>query len=142
MNGDGLLAQSSSHRNEDAVNFGLLLVEQADEFVVLFDRLEGFHEDSLSGRGRTVDDSGNLALELRFDRDDEAVAADSDEVFLGASAFAEALQRLAKTGFDGAVLALHGATDSTEFRRSIVVEAAVGFDLAAQETEEWGQVVV
>ena len=75
---------------------------------------------------------GTLAFELSFDGDDEAVAANGDEVVLGAAAFAEAAQGLAKALFDGAVLALHGAANAAEFGGGVVVEAAVGFDLPAQ----------
>ena len=89
-----------------------------------------------------MNDAGDLALELGFDRDDEAVAANGDEVFLRAAAFAKFAQRFAKALFDGAVLALHRAADAAEFVGGVVVEAAVGFDLAAQETQERGEVVV
>jgi hypothetical protein len=40
------------------------------------------------------------------------------------------------------VLAFHCAADPAEFRRSIVIEAAVGFDFAAQEAKEWSQIVL
>ncbi len=49
---------------------------------------------------------------------------------------------LAEALFDGAVLALHGAADAAKFGGGVVVERAVGFDLAAQHTEERCEVVV
>jgi len=89
-----------------------------------------------------VDDAGDLAFELGFDGDDEAVASDGDEAVLRAAAFAEGAERFAETLFDGAVLALHGAAYATEFGGGVVREAAVGFDFAAQLAEEWGEVVI
>lgn len=89
-----------------------------------------------------MDDSGDLAFELSFDGDDEAVAADGDEFVLGAAAVGEGAKRLAEAVLDGAVLALHGAADAAEFGGGVVVEAAVGFDLSAQHAEERGEVVV
>ena len=89
-----------------------------------------------------MNDAGNLAFELGFDGDDEAVAADGDEVFLGAAAFAQAAQRFAKAFFNGAVLAFHRTADAPQLGRGIVVEAAVGFDLSAQKAKEWSEVVV
>jgi len=89
-----------------------------------------------------VDDAGDLAFELGFDGDDEAVASYGDEAVLGAAAFAEAAERFAEALFDGAVLAFHGAADAAKFGGGVVGEAAVGFDFAAQLAEEWGEVVV
>ena len=78
-----------------------------------------------------MDDTGDLAFELGFDRNDEAVATDSDEVFLRAAAFAEALQRSAETGFNRTMLALHGAANAAQLGGGVVVETAIGLDLAA-----------
>jgi len=89
-----------------------------------------------------VNDAGDLALELGLYRDDEAVTTNGDEISLCAAAFTEALQRSAEAGFDGAMLALHGASDAVEFGRSVIVEAAIRLDLAAQEPKEWREVVV
>jgi len=142
VDGGGVLAERAGHGDEDAVDLGLLFVEEADEFVVLLDGFEGFHEDGLSGGGGAVDDAGHLAFELDFYRDDEAVAADGDEVFLAGAAFAEAAEGSAEAVFDGAMLALHGAADAAKFGGGVVVEAAVGFDLAAEETQKRGEVVI
>jgi hypothetical protein len=40
------------------------------------------------------------------------------------------------------MLTLHGTPNAAEFRGGIVVEAAIGFDLAAQEPEERTKVMV
>jgi len=89
-----------------------------------------------------VDDAGNLAFELRFDRDDKTVAADGDEVVLGAASFAQAAQRFAQALFDGTVLAFDRPSDTAELGRRVVVETAVGFDLATQKTQQRSEVVV
>ena len=47
----------------------------------------------------------------------------------------------AEAGFDGAVLAFHGAADAAELGAGVVGEGAVGLDLAAQGAEERGEVV-
>ncbi len=92
-----------------------------------------------------MDDSGDLAFELGFDGDDEAIAADGDEVLgggLSAALFAEVAGGASEGLFDGAVLPLHGAADAAKLRGGVVVEGAVGFDLAAEKAEERGRFVV
>ena len=79
-----------------------------------------------------MNDAGNLPFELGFDGYDEAVAANCDEVILGAAAFGEAAERFAEALFDSAMLALHRAADTAELVRGVVVEPAVRLDLAAQ----------
>src|SRR5216683_6053976 len=83
-----VFAKRTCHCDENAMNLGLLFIEQADELVVLLDGFERFDEYGLSGRRRTVDDARYLPFELGFDRNDKSVAADGDEIFLGAAAFA------------------------------------------------------
>ena len=78
-----------------------------------------------------MNDAGNLAFELCLNGDDEAVAANGDEVVLGAASFAQAAQRFAQALFDGTVLAFDRPSDTAELGRRVVVEAAIGFDLAA-----------
>ncbi len=80
--GRGDLGDLPGHLEEDAMNFGLLFFEQADEVVVELDGFEGFHVDGLAGGAGAVDDSLDAALELGFNRDDEALAADGDELVL------------------------------------------------------------
>jgi hypothetical protein len=120
----------------------LLFVEQTYKFVVLLDGIERFDEYGLPGRGRTVNDSGNLAFKLGFDGDDEAVAADGDEVFLGTAAFAQAAQRFAQALFNRTVLAFYRSADTAKLRRCVVVEAAVGFDLATKKTQEGSKIMI
>ena len=47
----GVFAESVRHDDEDAVDFGLLFVEEADEFVILLDSFKRLDEYSLSGGG-------------------------------------------------------------------------------------------
>ena len=111
--------------DEDAMDFGLLFVEEADELVVLLDGFHGFDEDGLAGGGGAVDDAGNLAFELGFDGDDEALAAYGDDVVgvgAGGAFFAEGAGGAAEAGLDGAVLGFHGAADAAEFGAGVVGE--------------------
>ncbi len=50
MDGFGVFAEGAGHGDEDAVDLGLFFVEEADEFIVLLDGFEGFHEDGLRRR--------------------------------------------------------------------------------------------
>jgi hypothetical protein len=97
------------------VNFGLLFFEQADEFVVLLDGFERLDVDGLAGGAGAVDDAGDAALELGADGDDEAVAADGDEVFLGCAVGGELAQGGAEGFFNDALLALLLAADAVQF---------------------------
>src|SRR6267154_6800926 len=54
----GVFAQCTSHGDEDAMNLGLLFIEQADKLVVLLDGFERFDKYGLSGRRRAVNDAG------------------------------------------------------------------------------------
>src|ERR1700678_1827880 len=89
-----------------------------------------------------MNDAGDLAFELVFDGDDEAVAANGNEVVLGAAAFAQATQRFAETLFNRPVLPFHRSANTAKLRGGIVVQASVRFDLAAQEAEERSEVVI
>ena len=85
--GVGVLADGAGHADEDAVDFGLLLVEEAEEFVVGLDGLHWLDEDSLAGGGRAVDDAGDAAAEFGLDGDDEAIAAEGDDLVLDSAGF-------------------------------------------------------
>ena len=112
------------------MDLGLLFFEEADELVVLLDGFEGLDVDGLAGGAGAVDDAGDAALELAADGDDEAVAADGDEVFLRGAFAGELAQGGAEGFFDGALLALLLAADAAEFGRGVVGEGAVGLDFA------------
>ncbi len=138
-NGGGELGELPGHVQEDAVNLGLFFFEEADEVVVELDGFEGLDVDGLTGGAGSVDDALDAAFPLGFDGDDEALAADGDEVVLGAAAFGKAAQSGAKAFLNGALLALHFAADAAEFRGGVVGEGAVGEDLFAQRYGEGTQ---
>ena len=94
--GAGLGADSGGHFEQDAVNFGQLFFEQADEFVVLLDGFEGLDENGLAAGAGAVNDAVDAALLLDFDGDDEAFAADGDEFVLQGAAFGETAEVAAK----------------------------------------------
>ena len=79
----GVSADLARESDEDAMDFGLLFLDEADQLVVLLDGFEGFDVHCLAGGAGAVDYAADAALELAADGDDEAVAADGDEVFLG-----------------------------------------------------------
>ena len=64
--------------------------------------------------------SGNAPLMLRFDRDDEALPADGDQIFLGASPFGQPAQRAAQALFNRSLLALDLAADTPQISRGVV----------------------
>ena len=70
----------------------MLFFEEADEFVVLLDGFEWLDVDGLAGGAGSVDDAGDAAFLFGFDGDDEAVAADGDEVVLRLAVGGEAAQ--------------------------------------------------
>ncbi len=104
--GFGITADHVSEGDEDAVDFSLFLFEKADELVVLLDGFEGLDVDGLAGGTGAVDDAGDAALELGANGNDEAVAADGDEVVLGGAVAGELAEGGAEALFDEALLAL------------------------------------
>ena len=46
----GVLAERAGHGDENAMNLGLLFIEETDQLVVLLDGVEGFDEDGLRRR--------------------------------------------------------------------------------------------
>ena len=109
---DGIAADLTSERDKDAMDFSLLLFDEANEFVVLLDGFEGLDVDRLPGRAGTVDDTGDAAFEFAANGDDESVTPDGDEVFLGCAVAGELAQRRAEGFFDLALLAFLLAADA------------------------------
>ena len=79
----GVATHLAGERDKDAMNLGLLFFDEADQLVVLLDGFERLDVDRLAGGTGAVDDAGDAPLELAAHGNDEAVAADGDEVFLG-----------------------------------------------------------
>ena len=88
-----------------------------------------------------MDDAGHLAFELGLDGDDEALAADGDDVFLRRAIFAKGSRRASQAGLDSPVLGFHGAADAAEFGAGVVGDASVGLDLAAQAAQQGAEIV-
>src|SRR5204863_9119531 len=137
-----VFANRASHSNQNAVNLGLLFIEEPNQLVVLLDGVKRFNKYSLSGRRRTVNDAGYSPFELSFDLNDESFAADSDEIILGAAAFAQAAEGFAQALLDRMVVAFDRSANAAAFGRRFIVQASVRFDLAAQKTQERSEVVV
>ncbi len=134
--GLGLLAEAGRHFEEDAMDFALLVFEEANEFVVLLDGFEGLDENGLTGGAGSVDDALNTALLLGFDGDDETVATDGDQLVLKRIALREAAEIAAKRVLDAAALLFNFAPDAAESRRGVVVEGAVGRELVGEVAQE------
>ena len=128
--GMSVAADLAGEGDKDAVNFFLLFFEEADEFVVLLNGLKGLNVDSLAGGAGAVHDSRDAALELAANGNDEAVAADGDEVFLRGAFAYEFAQGRAERLLYGALLSLLLAADAIEFGRCVVGKVAVGKDFA------------
>src|SRR6202789_3095815 len=123
-NGIGLQADLPRHGQEDAPGFRLLFFDQPHQFVVLFDGLERFQVNGLSAGRGAMHHPGNAPLMLRFDRNDEAFPANSDQLFLGASPFGQPAQRAAQALFNRPLLALDLAADSPQITRGAVAQRA------------------
>jgi hypothetical protein len=76
------------------VNLGLFFFEKPHQFIVLLDGLERLHVDRLAGRTCPVHDAGDAPLQFRANGNDEALAANGDQVFLSRAFRGE----LAKSG--------------------------------------------
>ena len=86
-------AHLARERDKDAMNLGLLFFDQADQLVVLLDGFERLDVDRLPRRTGAVDHARDAPLELAAHGNDEAVAANGDEVFLRGAFAGELAQR-------------------------------------------------
>src|SRR5207302_5028603 len=111
----------AGHEDENAMNLGLLFIEEPNQLVVLLDGLKRFNKYGLSRRRRTVNDAGDSSFELGFDRNNKSFAADGDEIILGAAAFAQAAQGFPQALFDRMMLAFDRSADAAEFGRGFIV---------------------
>src|SRR5579883_2750172 len=139
--GAGALCDAASHFQQDAVDLGLFFVEEANEVVVLLDGVERLDEDGLSAGAGAVYDAGDAAFQLDLDGDDEALAADGDQLVLHGAAFGETAEVATQRLLDEAFLLFDVAADAGELGRGLVVEGAVGLDLIAEGAEDIGEVL-
>ena len=110
------------------MNLGLLFFQQAHQLVVLLDGFQRLDVDRLPGGTDAVDYARDAALQLRADGNDEAVAANGDQLVLGCAVAGELAQGGSQTFFDLALLALLIAANAGQLGRGIVGERAVGLD--------------
>src|SRR5438270_6888098 len=58
----GVFAKRAGHEDENAMNLGLLFIEEPNQLIVLLDGLKRFNKYGLSGRRRTVNDAGDSSF--------------------------------------------------------------------------------
>ena len=140
----GVGADLAGEGDEDAMDLGLFFFEEADQFVVLLDGFEGLDIHGLARRAGAVHHAADAALELAAHGDDEAVAANGDDVFLRGAFGGKLAQGGAERLLDDAALAVLVAADAAQFGRGVVGERAVGLDLAldgfGQRTQAAGEI--
>jgi len=123
------------------MDFSLFFFEKADQLVVLLDGFERLDVDRLPGGACSVDNAGDATLLLGLDGDDEAVAADGDEVVLRLVVGGEPAQGGAQALFDDALLALLFVSDAGKLGACVVGERAVGEKLALDRLGERTEVL-
>ena len=135
-----MLADAAGHLQQDAMDFGLFIIQQTHQFVVLFDRLQWLHEDGLSAGTGAVYDSLHPPLLFDLDRYNEAFAPDRDQLILYRPAFGEPAKIAAQRFLDRPLLPFDLPADSSQLRRGPVFQCAVRLDLVAKGTQEIGEV--
>ena len=92
--GDGgrLLAYAPRHLEKNAVYLFVLVVDQPDEFIILLDGFHRLEVNRLSAGAGAVYYALHFAFLLHLHRNDEALAADGDELILRRAALGETSQ--------------------------------------------------
>src|SRR6185437_4142180 len=106
------------------MDFRLLFLEESDELVVLLDGFKRFYINRLSRRAGAVNDAGDAALKLAAHGNDEALAADGDDLVLRRTFAAKPAQRGAQALLDQPPLALLLAANGGELRQCVVGQRA------------------
>ena len=136
----GLLAQTRGHLQQDAMNLRLLVVQEPHQIVVLLNRLQRLDENGLAAGRRSVRHSLHAPPLLDLHGDDEAIAANRDQLFLHGAAFGEPPQITAQRFLDGALLLFDVAANARQLRRSFVVQRTVGKNLVAEVAQQGREV--
>ncbi len=131
-----LFADARRHFTQNALDFRLLFFQQAHQLVVLLDGLQRFDKHRLSAGTGAMDDSLHPPLVLGFHGNDKAFAANGNQFFLQRSAFGEPPQIAAQRFLDQPALTLDFAANPAQDGRSVIVERAVGQQLAAKEAQQ------
>ena len=76
---------------------------------------------------------------LRFNRNDEALPAYGDQIFLRAAAFRESAQGVAQAVFNHFLLALDLPADTAQIGGRVVTQRAIGVQARAERTRQLGQ---
>ena len=118
------------------MDLGLLFIEEAHQFVVLFDGFKRLDEHGLAAGRRAVSHALHAAALLDLDRNDEAVSADGDQFVLHGAVVGEAAQIRLERSLDSAALALDVAADAGQLGRGVVVKRAVRQDLVVKIAEQ------
>ena len=131
-----MFAQARGHLQQNAMDLRLLIFQQAHQVVVLLDGLQRLDEYRLSAGRGAVRHALHPAALLHLHRNDEAFAANGDQLILHRAVLGKPPQIGAQRLLDGALLLLHVAANSRQLRRSLIVERAVGQDLVAEVTQQ------
>src|ERR1700722_2789760 len=131
-----MVANLRGERDKYAVNLFVFFFDEAHQLVVLLDGFERLHIHRLPGRTGAVHHAGDAPLEFAAHGNDEAVAANGDEVVLRRAFRAELAERCAWALFDDAPLPVLLAANAAEFRRSIVSQRAIRLNLALDRLGE------
>src|ERR1700686_2127820 len=118
------------------MNLRLFVIEQAHEFVVLFDGFERLDENGLPAGTSAVNHALHAALLLDLDGNDEALAADGDQLILHRAAFGQTPQVCAKGILNPTALLFDLAANPRQFSRSMVFQRAIGLNLVAKISQE------
>ena len=84
-----LLADSARHLEQDAVDLGLLFVEQSNQFIILLDGFERLHKHRLAAGTGSMHHSLHAPFLLNLHRDDKAFAADRHQFILHRAALGQ-----------------------------------------------------
>ena len=98
------------------MNLRQFVVEQANQFVVLFDRLQRLYEHGLAAGAGAVHHALHPPLLFDLYRDDKALAADGHQFILCCTTFGQLAQVSAKRFLNHALLLFNFAANPRELR--------------------------
>src|SRR5690349_230885 len=135
-----MLSNTPRHFLQDAINFRHFLIQQANEFIVLLDRLKRFHKNCLTTGTRSMDDTLHAPLLFNLDWNDKALATNRDELILNTSSFSQASQVTTQRFLDLLLLLLNASSDPGQFGRRPIVERAIRKNLVSKTAQEPGEI--
>ncbi len=87
-----MISDSLRHLQQDAMNLGLLFIQQPDELIVLLDSFKRFNKDGLPAGTCAMHDALHPPFLFNLHGDDKALSANCDQFILHSSAFGQAAQ--------------------------------------------------